>query len=251
MLYDFYIGLDLGQASDPTALCIVEEPLWIVSQWRASLGLGSGGWIPEGEAIPSGWVWPSELPEHVREQARRHWQDNPTKPPLRMPHLERLPLATSYPAIVKHVKKLLARPQLSTSRVALLVDYTGVGRPVFDMFVEAGLRPIGITITGGDSVHQDDVGWRVPKRDLVAAAQTVLQSGRLKISEALPDARTLQNELVSFKVKVNLRTGHDSYESWRSRDHDDLVLATALAVWYREWMSAHYDAAARARVASA
>jgi hypothetical protein len=30
---------------------------------------------------------------------------------------------------------------------------------------------------------------------------------------------------------VNISTAHDSYEAWREGDHDDLVLATALACW--------------------
>lgn len=32
-------------------------------------------------------------------------------------------------------------------------------------------------------------------------------------------------------MKVNVSTGHDSYEAWREGDHDDLVLAAALAAW--------------------
>jgi hypothetical protein len=39
---------------------------------------------------------------------------------------------------------------------------------------------------------------------------------------------------VNFKVKVNLATGHDSYEAWRESVHDDLVLAVALACWHGE-----------------
>ena len=33
--------------------------------------------------------------------------------------------------------------------------------------------------------------------------------------------------------------GYDSYKAWREKDHDDLVLATSLAVWMREWDAAH------------
>ena len=33
-------------------------------------------------------------------------------------------------------------------------------------------------------------------------------------------------------MKINVATGHDSYEAWREGDHDDLVLSLALAVWY-------------------
>jgi hypothetical protein len=37
--------------------------------------------------------------------------------------------------------------------------------------------------------------------------------------------------MLNFKRKINLKTAHDSYEHWRETDHDDLVLATALACW--------------------
>jgi len=44
----------------------------------------------------------------------------------------------------------------------------------------------------------------------------------------------LVKELENFKVKVNIQTAHDSYEAWRESDHDDLVLALALACWWAE-----------------
>jgi hypothetical protein len=38
-----------------------------------------------------------------------------------------------------------------------------------------------------------------------------------------------------MRVKVTLN-GHEMYEHWRSGDHDDLVLAVALACWQaRRW----------------
>ena len=43
---------------------------------------------------------------------------------------------------------------------------------------------------------------------------------------------TLHEELLNFKRKIDLRSAHDSYELWRESDHDDLVLATALACWW-------------------
>ena len=72
----------------------------------------------------------------------------------------------------------------------------------------------------------------------MAAVQTLLQSSRLKIAESLDLAPTLKKELLNFRVKIDPKTAHDSYEHWREGDHDDLVLATALACWYREDRSA-------------
>jgi hypothetical protein len=38
---------------------------------------------------------------------------------------------------------------------------------------------------------------------------------------------------LNFRVTIS-QSGHDSYDAWRERIHDDLVLATALAVWWNE-----------------
>ena len=117
--------------------------------------------------------------------------------------------------------------------VYCVVDATGVGRPVVDMLHDAKIRPlIAVTITGGDTVSRDGTDYRVPKRDLVSTLQVELQNDRLKIAEGLDLSAILVREMQNFRVKINIATGHDSYEAWREGDHDDLVLAVALALWY-------------------
>ena len=65
-------------------------------------------------------------------------------------HLERLPIGTPYPAQVARVKALYDRLATDTqTRPHLVVDQTGVGRPVVDMLRAAQLAPIAVTITGG------------------------------------------------------------------------------------------------------
>lgn len=124
-------------------------------------------------------------------------------------------------------------------RITVAVDFTGPGRPVADMFAAADLGATLelITITGGDNATRGEAGdWRVPKRDLAAVVQIALQDGRLKFANALPLTETLVQELQNFRVKISL-SGHDSYGAgadWRDGNHDDLVLATALAVWAGE-----------------
>ncbi len=76
--------------------------------------------------------------------------------------------------------------------------------------------------------------WRVPKRDLVAVLQVLLQTERLKVAEALQLSQVLVQDLLNFRVTIDPRTAHDSYSAWREADHDDLVLATALACWWGE-----------------
>lgn len=159
----------------------------------------------------------------------------PDKPRYDLRHLERFPLGTLYPAIVNCTRERLSDKRLR-DKVQLVVDATGVGRPVVDMLNEAGLSPIGVTITGGNEVTPDPVlaAYRVPKRDLVSTLQVLLQSKRLRIDENSPQAQTLVKELLSFQVKIDLKTAHDSYGAWREGAHDDLVLSVALAVWFAE-----------------
>ncbi|MEN6341044.1 MAG: hypothetical protein ABFC89_00630 [Methanospirillum sp.] len=150
---------------------------------------------------------------------------------LKVRHLQRFALGTLYPAIVDAVAGLVSRLPGSPE---LAVDQTGVGRPVVDLLRVRGLRFDAVTITGGDTATHDGQDWRVPKRDLVGAVAVALQNERLKIARALPEAETLKRELLNFKVTIDPKTAHDSYSSWRESDHDDLVLAVALAVWSAE-----------------
>jgi len=194
----YFVGLDLGQAQDYTALSVVEAHPTI-KKYRAS------------DYDPIRAIAGLPLSFNVR-------------------HLQRYALGTSYPAIVEDVSQKVRQ----LSEAVLTIDHTGCGRPVFDLFERAGLRPLAITITGGDTAHGESRQWRVPKRDLVGILQVAVQSERLKIAKGLPDAQVLADEMLNFRVKINLKTAHDSYEAWREGTHDDLVLSVALACWTAE-----------------
>jgi hypothetical protein len=47
-------------------------------------------------------------------------------------------------------------------------------------------------------------------------------------------SQTLVQELMTFKVKVKAAQENDPGVSWREREHDDLVLAVAVAAWLAE-----------------
>lgn len=219
----YFLGLDLGQRSDYTALAVVEEPLWVTEAAQLA-------------GNKTGWISPADLPPAVRERAAT--AEGPEAPTLALRHLERFPLGTPYPAIVERVAALLSQPPLA-GHTSLVVDATGVGRPVVDMLQQANLKPIAVTITGGGSVVRDGRDLRVPKRDLAMTVQTLLQSRRLTFAAALPLIDTLTAELQAFEVKINPDTAHDSYLSWRDGMHDDLVLAVSLACWYRNHLNPH------------
>ena len=230
----YYIGLDLGQSQDYTAISIVEEPVWVGPVSERRLVVPRGGWISPEELDP---YFYRKACEDVEERGR------PPNPPLYVRHLERLPLGTPYPAVVERVKELARTPPLSQFPTCLVADRTGVGAGVIDMFVHAGITPVSVAIHGGAEVGQDLYrhDYRVPKRDLVSAVQVLLQNERLKIAASLPESATLKSELLHFRVKIDPRTAHDSYSHWREGDHDDLVLATALACWFREWWNARWE----------
>lgn len=150
-------------------------------------------------------------------------------------YLKRFELGTPYPDIVEELRFLMNQfPLLGDSILA--VDATGVGRPVFDLLRQAklGARVTGISITGGDVVTTDRAlsGYNVPKRDIVALLQLFLQQRRIKIAPMLREAQILLKELKDFRVRISDSTGHDSYGAWRSGEHDDLVLAAGIAVWF-------------------
>jgi hypothetical protein len=147
-------------------------------------------------------------------------------------HIEQYKLGTSYPDIVKTVGTLLDRQPLAGD-CTLIIDHTGVGRPIYDMFVDSKRQAIGITITGGASWHRETPRqWHVAKIQLVGVVQRFLQSGRLRIGAKLPHAGLLQKELRDFRVKIS-KAANETYES-REGAHDDMVLALAIALFAAE-----------------
>jgi hypothetical protein len=155
---------------------------------------------------------------------------NPREKFFAVRHLERFPLGTSYPEICDRVVDLFDEPPLCNGTLA--VDQTGVGRAVTDMIrrdrPQAIIRPI--TIIAGHAVVPDEAGWHVPKIELVSALQLLLQSRRLQVARGLPMAPVLVRELETFRVEINARA-NEPFAPWRERDHDDLVLAVAVAAW--------------------
>ncbi len=149
-------------------------------------------------------------------------------PIFQVGHLERLPLGTTYPGVVAHVRRLLDKPPMQNN-ADLVIDFTGVGRPVFDMFVARGVSPIGVAITSGDAITHEGMIYRVPKLILISRVQALFHSGQIKIQKDLPDAPALVAELQEFRAEVT-DSGYWRFGA-RSGKHDDLVLALAIAIW--------------------
>lgn len=163
-------------------------------------------------------------PETMRRDADR-------APRYRARHIQRFRTGVSYTEMVKDIEAVMQRDPLA-GETALVVDATGVGRAVADLFSHIGRTVVSVTITGGDSVNRSGQEFTVPKRLLASTTQALLQTDRLQFSARVPETEVLLRELKDFRVKVS-SSGHASFEH-REGKHDDLVLATALAAWYAE-----------------
>jgi hypothetical protein len=194
-----FVGLDLGQRSDPSALAVLED----ADAWQQETG-----------------TW---------ERA------------LSVRHLKRWPLGTKYPAIVEDARSMLASPKLLDP--VLIVDETGCGAAVCDLFEQAEIRGImrRVWITAGHAVKRDEASarWNVPKKALVSILQSLMQRNKLAVAK-LPERAVLMKELLNFRVKISA-AANELFAAWREGEHDDLVLAAALACWAAEGADSRLD----------
>src|SRR5215217_9571633 len=117
--FAYYLGLDLGQSADYTALAIIEEPLWANGSWVSPATMDRGYYML------------------LREENSR--RGRPPHPPLEVRHLERYELGTPYKKIVERIIEMAHIPPLSELPAGLFVDKTGVGAAVLDSFEHSGI----------------------------------------------------------------------------------------------------------------
>jgi len=164
----------------------------------------------------------------VVEREEQRFALVPAPRQLSVRHLERMGLGTPYPQVVKRVCEVMGHPKLAHGS-RLVVDATGVGAPVVDMLRSAGLgvRLTTVTITSGERAQGEGERWRVPRGDLLAGLEVLLEAGEVKVSKRLREAERLVRELEAMRRVSFSRSGHKS----GGGEHDDLVFAAALAVW--------------------
>jgi len=150
-------------------------------------------------------------------------------------YLKRFPLKTTYPTLVNWVAWFIKKTFMNSGYL-LVVDCTGVGRPIVDMLRENDLDLLSLTITGGTQCN-----WRkgkevsVPKKELISSLQAVIQSYRIKIASDIDHLEALKKEFLNFKARITSSAKSQfSAESWC---HDDIVLSISFATWYGEYAS--------------
>jgi hypothetical protein len=188
----YYMGCDLGQQTDPTAIAVLRRVRQLQRQ-------GDSG------------LWKEAKPTI-----------------LQLGFLERVPLGTAYPAICTHVAGLLQRP-IWAGNIQLAIDQTGVGRPVADIFRSGGISFTGVNITSGLDERLEGNEAFVPKTTLVSFLQALIHEERLHLHSELTSAPDLRKELENFNVRYT--DGGRMTFGASGANHDDMVLALAIAAW--------------------
>jgi hypothetical protein len=158
--------------------------------------------------------------------------------------LQRMPLGTSYPDVVKRVSMVASNAVVSFSREMwqnrgirieyyprLYVDATGLGQPVIDL-----LKGINMTVskihpcyfTHGDRrIVSSNREIKIGKAWLVSRLQVLLQSGRLHIAKSA-ESEALIQELLDYEIRIS-EDSNTKYGAFSVGSHDDLVTALGLA----------------------
>ena len=190
-----FVGLDLGQVSDYSALVIMERPVWHPRTLHDPKPVYA---VRHLYRFPLGTSYPDVVQEMYRL--------------LSQPELRDCVFTVDQTGVGRAVVDLISHE---------------LGNKVTCLFAP-------ITITAGHAVASGNgTGYHVPKKELVSTVQVLLQARRLQIASGLEHAETLVRELQNFKVKITLAR-NETFEAWREGVHDDLVLSLALAAWCGE-----------------
>ena len=218
----FHLGVDLGQANDWTALVVAET----YEEEATEEGLPAG--VPPRRArgpAQTGTVL------HVREIARTREMSYVEIGCRIRALVEREELTSTYPANRLYDSKVLVKDEVKIPP-SVAVDSTGVGRGVVDILRSMGVEFTPVTITSGHTQGTRPGGYKtVPKPDLIWSMVAAMQSGWIKIAPGLEHADALRDELLNYRLKVNINTGYTGFEPLREKEHDDLVLALGMCLY--------------------
>jgi hypothetical protein len=205
------VGVDIGQRRDNTAIVVAEVGERGTGKWRVTKKDGDVT-----QRVPL------------------------IEPIYLIRHIERLELGTPYPAVAERVAAVVG--QLADRRrvpyvqdLYVVLDATGVGRPVVDV-VREELVDLRCRVTAATFTATPRLDGRVGRREIsvgkpwmVSRLQALLQTRRIKFPET-EEARQLAQELVDFEIKVNEKTANLTAGAFRVGTKDDLVSALGLAV---------------------
>jgi len=226
------IGVDVGKIHDPTAFCVAEVAQVPTGEVRYTSNLTMGHYDARGEWIP---------PQGIEQVMRTEYT---------VKTIKRLPLNTSYPAVAAYLATMLENPLFANRKIRLLMDVTGVGRPVFDslkskIFLRLNNAKITHDPSGGiefkmsshsslqlkpiNFVHGEKYNrskGSLGKAFLVSRLQSILQEERFHAPD-IPEVVAMCEELMVYEIKVS-DEGKDTYGASTGK-HDDLATAAGLS----------------------
>lgn len=213
-LYPICIGVDVGQIHDNTAISVAEVMQKHTGKYRYTDHPTLGHFNEKREWVPDTGADPVMTSEYT------------------IRHITRLPLGMSYPDVAVHIAEMLCSTLFVGRSVRVLIDVTGVGRPVYeDLKKEAELRKEArkahikpISFVHGEKYNRS-LGT-LGKAYLVSRLQSLLQGGRVHAPDT-SEVRVMLEELRVYEIKVD-DDGKDTYGASIGK-HDDLATALGLS----------------------
>lgn len=225
------IGVDVGQVHDPTSICVAEVHQVDTGEKRYMKNPEMGHHNDRGE-----WIPPKVY-------------DVVTRTEYIIKFIKRLPLNTSYPEVAKYLANMLKNDVFQNRNIRVLIDVTGVGRPVYDHLreeilfrqhnadvvhsFEAGVKfQIGrytlhikpISFTHGEEYNRKK--GTLGKAFFVSKMQTLLQEQCIH-GPNISEMQAAVEELKVYEIKVD-NNGKDTYGA-KTGKHDDLATALGLS----------------------
>jgi hypothetical protein len=225
------VGVDVGQIHDPTAICVTEvhqvETGEVKYLNNPTIGHvdSKGFWIP---------------PRGIDKMMRSEYV---------IRFIKRLPLNTFYPDVADYIADMLDNELFEKRSIKILIDVTGVGRPVYDSLK----KKIYLKVNNAN-VHHVRFGMQVKlsekhmlqlkpisfvhgeqynrskgtlgKAFLVSKLQSILQEKRLHAPDT-QEVKAMLDELRVYEIKVS-DNGKDTYGA-KIGKHDDLATAAGLS----------------------
>ncbi len=170
------------------------------------------------------------------EDRRRDWDNF-----YEVTWLQRFPPGHPIPAVATRISELMSDERLA-KKCHLLLDITATGPAPIRVLEGRGLYSVAVELTNSGSEERSGGVRRAPLRDVIVAAQVVLQTDRLEVSNKLEHASTLVGDLLGFDPKptgrgLDLRGGRGS----------EFVFALAVALWWAENLTWNDDPPERHR----
>lgn len=158
-----YVGLDLGQRQDYSALAVVER----------------------------------FDPRRIQEEGAAGRET------LVIRHLERMALGTPYVEVTRRVAEVMGRPAMERAqRLVVDATGVGMPVVEMLVGARMRCTVTPVLITGGFGEHSDGRVWHVPKVDLLSGLQGLLERGELKIARRMRERGTFERELLMVQARV-------------------------------------------------